>query len=693
MYTDPSKTDHRRVSLSLLQAGLLTAIAVLGAACSSSSSGTSNPPMGLSGKVSNPAGVAVVGATVYLVPSTAVSTEEITGAGVLAQSTVGFDEPLEDAVANDGPSFTQATTDANGKYSIATVPDGRFFLYVEPAMGDTEHLPGGTYCRESEEAVAFRARVLDITLTSSPPAGATYIGMQACLSCHAEYDSEKTLAHRLGFRVPGVSSMLQDTSYHPEIDDGLAYFLDVDPMVGDHNDGTPVYHYDYDSTRGFDKYKTSLTDPGAGVSIILWLWTDTSTGEKKITFDNVANGADPRDLETRVVKLTYGGVVKKQRYMLEWEDGVVPADDRHGLYPVLQFQTEGNESRYDRTRKVFRDYHLDFYVNNNGTPSDVSDDFIKVPDINRNISRNCIGCHAGGYTRYTDMDTMEVLADTIEDSWGEYDIDGDGFTNDLNTGCENCHGPGSQHAVQLAKRYIVQPEYLSPSRSNQLCGRCHNRQLGADAIGSDTPLNIASEFPPPGISRAEYLSDYVSAGQQGPLAGAYWADFKHAKSHRQQYVDSVKSSHYRNPNHLLTCFDCHDMHGGTDYRKALTADPDAPDSPLCMNCHSDDIPGTTQHTEEVLGVAHGAFVATCVDCHMVKTGKSGSGNYGKLLSAPTGTSADVTEIYFDNDTTSHVFDVPSKSNVGVAGVSPDKAMPIPYTQACGTCHDASFLQY
>ncbi len=105
------------------------------------------------------------------------------------------------------------------------------------------------------------------------------------------------------------------------------------------------------------------------------------------------------------------------------------------------------------------------------------------------------------------------------------------------------------------------------------------------------------------------------------------------------------------------------------------------------------MPSTAQHTFEKLGVAHGAATASCVDCHMVKTSKTGSGNYGALLSAPTGASGDVTEVYFDNDVSSHVFDVPGKTNPGVGGIVPSSAMPIPYTQACGVCHDPSLLQH
>jgi hypothetical protein len=679
------RSHRRQVLLSGLSLVTLTlAAGALGAGCSSSSSGSSSTNLSLGGTVTGTSGLPIAGATIYLVPASAVSTEEITGAGILAGTTEGFDEPLEDAVAAGSASFTQAVTDDGGAYEIAAVGDGPYFLYVAPAAADGEHLPGGNLCRIALTGAALAGTTADITLSSSPPVDAQYLGMSTCLSCHPSYSTEKTLAHRLGFRATGLTSGLQDISEHPEIDDGLAYFLEGD----EYSDGTPVYFFDYDDDRGMDKFKTSLTNPvvedDSVVYAILWLWQDDVSGKYKITINNVGNEDDENDLTTVVAQLTYGGAIHKQRYMVDWED-------RNGLYPLLQFQNEGSEARYDRTRKVFRDYHLDFYWDDNDTPEDESDDLIKDPDITNNISRNCLGCHATGYEQYTDATTGEVLCDSREDIYGEYDIDGDGDRNDLNTGCESCHGPGSDHALVGSARYIITPENLSPSRSVQMCNRCHDRQAGADPIGGDHPLNADSEFPLPGLSRAEFLAEYVS--RPGPAANHHWPDFTHAKSHHQQGPDFIKSAHYRNDNMLLVCADCHDMHGGTGHDRALVADPNAPDSPLCLICHGDDIGSTLAHTSEVIGVTHGPANATCIDCHMVKAAKTGSGQYGYLLSTPTGTSEDETEIYFENDISAHIFDVPHKDNVGVTGVLPQSAMPIPYTQSCAVCHDPSNLQH
>ncbi len=686
--------NMRRPFQSLLAITLAATLAAPGCFRDSKNPASTAVPLSFQGTVLGATGDPVAGATVYLIPSFLLSgPNPINADNVLSGAAEAFDEPLEDLVRNQGNTFVRAVTGTAGNFLIATVPDGRYYVFVQPAAADTEHLPGGSWCRESVDAAGLRGRNVTIKLSSSPSTSATYVGMVTCLLCHPDEATEKTVAHRLGFKVPGEFGPLQDPSVHPEIDDGLAYFLDA----ADYTGGTPVYLYDFDPNRGFDKFKTSLTDPrpsGGVLSFILWLWRDTATGKYMITLDNVGNTGiysraqmvpgdpnSPMDLE---VALTYGGAVFKQRYMVKWPG-------RNGLYPVLQFQHAGDESRWDRTRRVFRDYHLDFYVDDNGTPTDVSDDLIRDPDPGKNIQLNCMGCHATGYTQYVDAVTGERLCDSVELPEGEYDIDGDGLLNVLNTGCETCHGPGSDHVAHGGGRYIVTPDILSPSRENLICMRCHDRQEGNGTVKNDHPLNPDDEFPLPGISRAEYLQDYVV--RPGPKISHFWTDGLHSKKHHQQGPDLMKSMHWRNPDELLACSDCHHMHGGTGHEFMLLEDPDEPDSPLCMRCHAPYIGTTFEHTLAELGVGHGAASATCVKCHMPKAAKTGAGEYGYLLGPPTGTSADDDLTYFVNDISSHVFDVPRKNNPGVAGVQPAKAMPIPYTNSCGTCHDPSSLPY
>jgi len=652
----------------------LAAIALLALGCNNSSSTIVS--VGYSGSVTGPDGEAVVGATVYLVSAAAINTDPMTVADMFANTSTDRDEPLEDAVRNFGNTFAKAVTDAAGAFSLATIADGSYFIYAEPV--GTEYLPGGSICRNSVNASGLRGNTTaSIVMSSSPSITATFSGMSTCLTCH-EKEAQKATAHRLGFTVPDTLSALQSDADHPELFDGNAYFLPVDTAGGGtFADGTAVYLSDPDFSRGFDDFKTDLSVPAGTLYVILWLWKDLATGAYNITIENIINGADPLSPATREVKLNYGGGVYKQRYMIEWPG-------RNGLYNLLQYQTAGDESKYDRTRKQFRDYHFDHYW-------DQANNLIQAPAASKNINVSCMGCHATGYTQY--VDGAEVLCDSVEDVNGEYDIDGDGLLNDLNIGCETCHGPGSEHvAAATSGRYIVNPDHITSSREVMLCGRCHDRLVGnGPNAHNDIPMNAAGEFPPAGISRTEFLTSYVS--QTGASPSALWADGMHAKSHHMQAPDFLQALHYRNQHRLMTCTNCHDLHGGTGFRSMLVEEPDDHTQPLCLTCRGAYMGTTAEHTAEVIGVAHGSAVARCIDCHMTKTAKTGAGDYGFLLAAPIGTSADPNNTYFENDITSHVMDVPRKTNVGVAGVLPGSAMPIPYTKACGTCHDPANLQY
>ena len=87
----------------------------------------------------------------------------------------------------------------------------------------------------------------------------------------------------------------------------------------------------------------------------------------------------------------------------------------------------------------------------------------------------------------------------------------------------------------------------------------------------------------------------------------------------------------------------------------------------------------------------------CIDCHMPGTANTGgiAGDYGRMIKTPPYTNAldEENSAYWQGPLKSHVFDVPLKTNVAVDGVAPGRAMPIPYTGACGTCHQVSELPF
>ncbi len=87
----------------------------------------------------------------------------------------------------------------------------------------------------------------------------------------------------------------------------------------------------------------------------------------------------------------------------------------------------------------------------------------------------------------------------------------------------------------------------------------------------------------------------------------------------------------------------------------------------------------------------------CTDCHMPGTANTGgvAGEFGRLIKTPphTGAQEEENNSYWQGGLRSHVFDVPLKTSATVRGVTPGRAMPVPYTNACGTCHVVSELPF
>ena len=667
--------------LTLLLAGLL----VLAPGCGSSSTGT---PFGREGPlgpaadavqffVKNTAGFPVVGATVYLVPASAVDATVFSGADVLSGAAQDKDEPLEDAIDQNGGSFPQAVTGADGAALLEAVPVDVYFIFVKPSGLDTENLPGGDASRLAVSATTFLGLTRDLVVSSKPPAAAVYAGTSVCLSCHQSYSTFTQHAHRLGFAVPGQFSALQDPTRYPDYTGMWDRFLPSATPAG----GTVVYFSDYDGSRGFDKFKTSLTDPSPGETVYAkaYLWRDTGDGKYKVTLENVITPADAMSPWTMEVALTYGGTLYKQRNLL-----VVAG--RKGRYPFLQWQSAGDEANFDRTRKVFRDYHLDWYW-------DTATNTFKLPPVNKTFEGNCTSCHSTGFTRFQDGVTGEWLSGAQRDNNGAFDINGDGFLNEINIGCEVCHGPGNLHIDWVlnqagpgqGSRYIVTPQNLNAARSNMICGRCHDRVTGFGGNPNDEPLNSQNQMMMPGARRADYVANY--ADRDGPGLNNLWVDEYHSKSHRQHYADFIKGNMSRNGRVLTVCGDCHDSHGYGQFENHLKYDPRDPDSLLCQNCHA--VPDIGAHTLAVTGLDHTVIAIDCADCHMVKAAKTGAGTMGRTTGGPPFVPLNT---YWENDITSHLFvGVPSKSNPGVDGVVPGSAMPIPYTNSCAFCHNVGAL--
>jgi hypothetical protein len=646
----------------------------------------------------------VTGATVHLVPVTAMDlTSRMTASSIYAAPypAEAYDEPLEDTIRLRGKDFPQATTDAQGNFVIPNVPDGKFFVHVTPEARDTEHLPGGDQSRRSVPADSLRGRSMTIELSSSPSASARYTGSSSCLTCHKNETHWQQTAHKLGWTVPQSPGRMQDFSRHPEYFNALESF----PSVDDYTRGTRLELGDYDANRGDDRFKLRAFGDGRlpidTPYLDVYLWRNARDGKYFITMVNRLNPQDPNSPAHLEVKLTYGGLVHDQRYIVS----VPPRlGERQGWYTVLRYNMTGRENRLNRDRRVWQDYKFYLWWSPGADMRyGTADDLLTAPPVNTNtVQTMCAGCHLTGWERYQDKTTGQYLVRAVNDPAGEMNIDDDPEMDEINVGCENCHGPGSEHVASASSRYIVNPKNLSAERSSLVCGRCHDRRqgFGGPTVGYTQAVSETGEMARPGISRNELLTKFTDPIKKGPtMRGGgrednIWADDVHSNKPHQQYADFLKSKMYRNDRWLVACSDCHDMHGNTPYPRFLLHDPDNAASPLCQRCHVVD---ELTHMEKKLNARMKGEQTRCIDCHMPGTANTGgiAGEFGRMIKTPPYPSAQEEEnnAYWQGGGESHVFDVPRKTNIGVNGVPPGRAMPIPYTAACGTCHVVSELPF
>jgi len=703
------KIKNKKLKLYLTDTLILLVVILLAIACGDAKD-KGSPTSSITGKVTNASREPVRNAKVYLIPTSAINKQSVSQANILDTTNNFFenlDEPLEDTVRLKGSELISAITDSFGNYTIASkLSDEKYYIYVQPSDTDLNHLPGGDKSRVAKSKNDLVGSIVDIKVSGSPSDSATYIGSSECIACHQDYAGVKYTAHKLGVAVPGKTGGLQNKQNFPYYDDTTSWkiFKTTDSYAG----GTKLIVGDHDSSRGFDKFKvyedsTKVTTPFGE----MYLWKDRESEQFKITIVNLINPLDSNSPLTLPVKLTYGGTVYKQRFLVE-----IPKEfstslgsaQRKGLYPLLQFQgypgiSNGKESNYNRSMSKWRDYHLDWWWDKglDGTFG-TSDDSLKLPSPLKTFEAKCATCHFTGYNDLK-LNTLsgEWLADAVDDSNGVYDIDGDGAKDELNIGCESCHGPGSEHKVSNDSKNIVSVSYLSPSRENMICGTCHDRSAGLssdttpDLKNGDMLFNHVNKLPKPGMSRAQVIKEHTS--RPSAAISALHIDKKHSKSHHQQYADFLKSKHYRNDKQLVVCSDCHDVHAKKslaqtkEFKHNMVADPADPTSSLCSKCHNLEY---TEHMEIKTAAQHAGAKTACSDCHMPRTAKSGAGMQS-LSTAGTTTPSD-SNTYVMGDISSHLFDFVSKFNLGVSGSTPGKAMSAPYTNECAACHSVKSLE-
>jgi Cytochrome c554 and c-prime len=150
--------------------------------------------------------------------------------------------------------------------------------------------------------------------------------------------------------------------------------------------------------------------------------------------------------------------------------------------------------------------------------------------------------------------------------------------------CEKCHGPGRDHARQLAAKpvpgagsAIVNPARFSRDRQMDLCAWCH--------AGHGVSLQPAFSYTP-----GEPLDKYLRIPQADPAAPI--------DVHGSQVEMLQRSRCYKQS--AMTCLTCHNVH---------TVQHDSGEfSQRCLSCHK---PGSAMFPKQ----GHQA-TSNCIECHM-----------------------------------------------------------------------------
>lgn len=173
-------------------------------------------------------------------------------------------------------------------------------------------------------------------------------------------------------------------------------------------------------------------------------------------------------------------------------------------------------------------------------------------------SDTCMGCHEDVYKK--EFATTPHFQTTLKNGHG----------------CESCHGPGAEHVAGGGdKTKIIRFSELSRTQVNTRCLECHgDRREHQHAAASEHAGNQVSclDCHSPHHPKEE---QHLLVKKQTELCYG---------CHAATRADFARPFHHRVEEGLVTCADCHNVHGTSTVRQVReTATGDA----VCFKCHAE----------------------------------------------------------------------------------------------------------
>jgi Carboxypeptidase regulatory-like domain len=548
-------------------------------------------------------GIGVVGGGEALASKLTGSVMDVNGKGVKGATVTVIGQDVK------------ATTGGNGSFTLKKVSPGPVFLYV--ATPSNKYLDNET---KSALVVKADADIKDIliTLSGRPGKKADYVGMAACAECHADewpgkfkaFDGSPESSVHSRFVNEGTGQMIYPEMWPAPGD----VFVPKNPkgkllMVQDPLDGKGLVNVVLCTEKGkngldylFKFYPEQSGDPLKEADL------NSSRNTKGAIFIPISAtiggqgnwGEGYVDPDHKKADKYHNFAEGKQRWMCKVQD-----------VPYLKKWMEDNDVPVEKAKQDYVAY-MPVYLMQDGTP--VGSDALAPGDVGtpkfwqkgpthwcpptNTLARGCAGCHATGVA-IKKKDVMSDPDHPHKQVVTHFDY------IDLNTTCERCHGPGSEHADTEDKAKIISPKFLTVKAGNELCGQCHGSHSGK----SERPMGVhkypfdqanvgslGNGYFVPGVYDMDdfYFNNDKPSVNNKWKEGTYntWPDQVHARAHSMMLSEVRRSPHNDNARQKLTCFSCHDAHTldggaastvveGYDFKNAAYWN-----NTMCLTCHA-----------------------------------------------------------------------------------------------------------
>jgi len=207
-------------------------------------------------------------------------------------------------------------------------------------------------------------------------------------------------------------------------------------------------------------------------------------------------------------------------------------------------------------------------------------------------SKNCISCHTVGYDTNTNAVNGGFDDVALGLGWtfpavltnGNWAALPGQLKNLSNIQCENCHGPGSEHAAALGNTNVTNWPRIGKTFLEGTCAQCHDSApTHFKSAEWNNSLHARVTRTPSGAGRAACARCHTGGG---------FAQYADALANNVPYTTNNADTTYTS----ITCQTCHDPHDASNPHQlrtpesvlladGLTVVTNAGAGTLCMNCH------------------------------------------------------------------------------------------------------------